>query len=138
MFQGIAPPFLTLSRETSDADLSITQEESGILGMNLVLPTRDGDTVAVRALLSSAGAQSFINYKEETSGVTPRSCAARNGHAAVTDQLITARCNVDIEDQTGATPISIAAHCGNDVQQTGGTTPLHIATKNGYVPSRIS
>ena len=70
--------------------------------MNLVLAAHDGDTVAVRALLSSAGAQSFINYKEETSGATPLYCAARKGHAAVTEQLIAARCNVDIEDQAGA------------------------------------
>ena len=86
-------------------------------GMNLVQAAHDGDTVAVRTLLSSAGAQSFINYMEETSGAfmwaTPLSCAARNGHAAVTEQLIAARCNVDLEDKAGARPLSIAAHDGH-------------------------
>ncbi len=71
--------------------------------MNLVLAAHDGDTVAVRALLSSAGAQSFINYKEDTSGASPLFCAARNGHAAVTEQLIEARCNVDLQIKDGRT-----------------------------------
>jgi ankyrin repeat protein len=39
--------------------------------------------------------------------------SAAQGLASVTKQLIVARCNID-------------------VQQTGGTTPLHIAAKNGY------
>jgi ankyrin repeat protein len=52
--------------------------------------SRDGDTVTVRKMLSTAGAQSMINYKD-ASGDTPLYCAAANGHASVTEQLIEVR-----------------------------------------------
>jgi len=44
---------------------------------------RDGDTFTVRKMLSTAGAQSLINY-QDASGSTPLYCAAYNRHAFVT------------------------------------------------------
>jgi ankyrin repeat protein len=67
----------------------------------LIFHARDGDTVTVRELLSTTDAQSFINY-QDASGVTPLSCSAHNGHAAVTEQLIDARCNIDLPDKFDA------------------------------------
>jgi len=50
---------------------------------------RDRDTVTVRTMLPSAGAQSLINYQDAT-GLPPLVVAAHNGHASVTKQLIEA------------------------------------------------
>ena len=70
---------------------------------------RDGDTVTVRTLLSTAGAQSWINYQDEN-GATPLSIAAFNGHASVTEQLIKSRCNIELQTKNGPTPLYFAAH----------------------------
>jgi ankyrin repeat protein len=59
---------------------------------------RDGDTETVRTLLSTAGALSLINT-QDASGYTPLYCEAHNGHASVTEQLIEARCNLDLPEQ---------------------------------------
>ena len=79
--------------------------------MLLINAARDGDTETVRTLLSSAEVQSFINY-QDASGATPLHTAAREGHEAVTKQLIEARCNVDLQANDGCTPLHIAAHQG--------------------------
>jgi hypothetical protein len=55
----------------------------------------DGDAAKVGTLLSTQGAQSFINYLN-ANGTTPLYMAAQNGHASVTKQLIEARCNIDL------------------------------------------
>jgi ankyrin repeat protein len=60
-------------------------------GQQLWNAARDGDTAKVHTLLSTQGAQSFINY-QVTNGYTPLHEAAFNGHEAVTKQLISSRC----------------------------------------------
>jgi hypothetical protein len=47
----------------------------------------DDDTETVSKMLSTAGAQSLINY-QHTLGVTPLLAAAANGHESVTKQLL--------------------------------------------------
>jgi ankyrin repeat protein len=63
--------------------------------LNIHATARDGDTVTVRTLLSTSDAVSLINT-QDASGATPLYCAAANGHAAVTQQLIEVRCNIDL------------------------------------------
>ena len=64
-------------------------------GKQLCEAARDGDAAKVSTLLSTQGAQSFINY-QDAQGATPLFLAARHGHAAVTEVLIAACCNVDL------------------------------------------
>jgi ankyrin repeat protein len=73
----------------------------GDAGKLIFAAARDGDTVTVGKILSTAGAQSLINYQEETSGATALHCAAQNGHESVTEQLIEARCNMDLQQKDG-------------------------------------
>ena len=61
------------------------------------LAARDGDTVSVNKMLSTAGAQSLINYKNAL-GTTALMFAAGKGHECVTKQLLEARCNVDLHE----------------------------------------
>ena len=68
-------------------------------GKQLWEAARDGDTLKVSTLLSTQGAQSFINY-QDANGVTPLFLAAENGHTTVTEKLLAARCNVDLHEQT--------------------------------------
>jgi ankyrin repeat protein len=70
---------------------------------------RHGDTVTVRTLLSTAGALSLINT-QDASGATPLHIAIRNGHAPITEQLIAARCNVDLQDEDGQTALYLAKY----------------------------
>ena len=86
----------------------------GDAGKFIFAAARDGDTVTVGKILSTAGAQSLINYQEETSGATALHCAAQNGHEFVTEQLIEARCNMDLQQKDGSTPLHIAAGKGKD------------------------
>jgi ankyrin repeat protein len=60
---------------------------------------RDGHTETVRTLMSTAGALSLINT-QDASGNTPLYCAAHNGHASVTEQLIEAHFNVDLQNKS--------------------------------------
>jgi len=53
------------------------------------LALRHGDTVTVRKMLSTAGAQSWIDC-QDSFGATPLLVAAANGHESVTKQLIEA------------------------------------------------
>ena len=70
-------------------------------GQQLWKAARAGDAAKVSTLLSAQGAQSFINY-QNAHGLTPLQSAAFNGHEAVTEQLIAARCSVDILNQNGS------------------------------------
>ena len=71
-------------------------------------------------MLSTAGAQSFINYQHALGdtplltalGATPLLAAAATGHVAVTEQLLEARCNVDLQMQGGVSPLHCAAAKG--------------------------
>jgi hypothetical protein len=54
---------------------------------------RDGDTVTVRKMLSTADAQSWIDYQSDL-GYTPIYIAALLNQPSITEQLIEARCNV--------------------------------------------
>ena len=72
-----------------------------------------GDAAKVGSLLSTQGAQSFINYQGAHGG-TPLHLAADKGHAAVTKQLIEARCNVDLQaNNDGATALQFAERQGH-------------------------
>jgi ankyrin repeat protein len=70
-----------------------------------------GDAAKVGTLLSTQGAQSFINY-QDAHGSTPILFAAQNGHSSVTEMLIQARCNMDLQREDGCTPLFIAAEKG--------------------------
>ncbi len=78
-----------------------------ITGQKLWNAARDGDAAKVSTLLSTQGAQSFINY-QVANVFTPLHCAAGQGLVAVTKQLIAARCSVDVQD-AGCTPLHAAA-----------------------------
>jgi ankyrin repeat protein len=67
-----------------------------------------GDAAKVSTLLSTQGAQFFINY-QDASGGHPLLYASGQGHAAVTKQLIFARCSVNLQDAHGNTPLHFAA-----------------------------
>ena len=54
-----------------------------------------GDASKVQTFLSVSNVQTFINY-QDTDGHTPLFKAAKKGHAAVVDQLIAARCNLNL------------------------------------------
>ncbi len=104
-----------------------------------------GDAVTVRLQLSTAGALALLNT-QDGNGATPLYCAARNGHSSVTEQLIEARCDVDLKANNGTTPIFLAAYhghasvtekliearCNIDVQEKNGGSPLHGASQNGH------
>jgi ankyrin repeat protein len=86
---------------------------------------------------------------QDIGGCTPLYTAAQQGHAAITKQLIDARCNVDLQNQAGATPLLlaaglgpkanaaiteqlIAARCNVDLQHKDGFTALHGAAYEGH------
>jgi hypothetical protein len=81
-------------------------------GEQLRQAAHDGDSAKVSALLSTQGAQSFINYQDEH-GCTPLFHAAKSGHEAVTKKLLAARCNVDLQSKMRATPLHMAAGYGH-------------------------
>ncbi len=70
----------------------------------LFLAVCDDDTVTVRKILSTAGAQSLLNYQNAL-GDTPLIFAAGKGHEAVTKQLLEARCNVDLHEAKFGCPV---------------------------------
>ncbi len=72
----------------------------------------DGDAAKVSTLLSTQGAQSFINY-QDADGYTPLVFAAGNGHEAVTKQLLAARCHVHLQANDGATALQYAEGQGH-------------------------
>ena len=81
-------------------------------GQQLWEAARDGDAAKVSTLLSTQGAQSFINY-QGAHGYTPLHLAADQGHEAVTKQLLAARCNVDLKDTNGLTALQAAERLGH-------------------------
>jgi hypothetical protein len=78
-------------------------------GVELIGAAFGGETAQVRSLLSGPDMQHFINYRTEKGG-TALFYAAQQGHVPVTEQLIAARCGIDVPDASGASPLSIAAH----------------------------
>jgi ankyrin repeat protein len=68
------------------------------------LAALDGDAETVSKMLSTAGAQSLINYQHALGdtplltalGASPLLAAAANGHVAVTEQLLEARSKMDM------------------------------------------
>ncbi len=124
------------------------EQEAGLVkgeAKKLARAARHGDTANVRTLLSTPAAQFFINYQDEFGGVCLH-IAAFNGHSSVTEQLIAARCNVDLQTKKGDTPLHIAAfnghalvaeqllaaRCNVHLQNGTGCTPLHSAALNGH------
>jgi hypothetical protein len=66
------------------------------------------DAATVSTMLSAPGSQSFINYQDAAhEGGTPLHAAACQGHAGVTELLIAARCNVDLQHSSGGTPVRV-------------------------------
>jgi len=80
-------------------------------------------------------------------GQTPLHLAAGGGHAAVTKQLIAARCSVDLQEKNGwatallyaarqghaaVTEQLIAAGCNVNLQMKDGRSPLHEAAYSGH------
>jgi len=128
-------------------------------GQQLCEAACDGDAANVSTLLSTKGAQSFINY-QDAHGATPLHFAAVKGHEAVTEKLLAARCNVDIQDKNGCTPLHfavfalwncalmplspaharpesvtkqlLAARCNVDLQDNNGFTALKVAEDRGH------
>jgi ankyrin repeat protein len=82
-------------------------------GKHLWEATHFGDAAKVCALLSTQGAQSFINY-QNADGDTPLIIAAYSGHESVTKQLIAARCNVDLQTKCEFSPLHDAANNGHE------------------------
>ena len=121
------------------------------------LAALDGDAETVSKMLSAAGAQSFINYQHALGdtplltalGATPLLAAAANGHVAVTEQLLQAPCNVDLQMQGGVSrsfldryfelASLIEARCSIDVPNVHGMTALHAAERMGHtaIPTLI-
>jgi ankyrin repeat protein len=115
-------------------------------GQQLCEAARDGDATNVRTLLSTQGSQTFINYQDAL-GRTPLFMAASGGHAAVTKQLLAARCKVDLQvELKGCTPIHaaafhghapvtkqlIVARCNVDLQEKLGITAFHFVAAKGH------
>jgi uncharacterized protein len=87
---------------------------------------------------------------QDKNGTTPLYAAAAEGHAAVTKQLIEARCNIDFNDanvplqiaaahgHAAVTKQLIEARCNVDLQNKNLCTPLYIAAEMGMLPSRSS
>ena len=116
------------------------------LGNELLEVSMWDDCAKVSTLLSSRGAQSFLNYQNEN-GFTPLHAATVNEHVNVTELLIGARCNVNATTETGRTPLIgaaqngltaiaqllIGARCNVDQQQYDGATPIYMAAFFGHL-----
>jgi ankyrin repeat protein len=106
-------------------------------GQQLIDAASDGHAAKVRTLLSTQGVQSFINY-QDPHGATPLHAAAVKGHAAITKQLIAARCNVDLQEHyAAATPLHVAAQEGHDAvakQLLAASCDVNLQTKLGFTP----
>ena len=116
-----------------------------MLGQQLWSAAGHGEDGEVRRLLSTEGAQSFINY-QGAHGKTPLHLAAGFGHEAVMEKLLAVRCNVDLQMWGGLTPLHfaitqglaavtnklIAARCDVNLQMMDGATALHLAAHLGH------
>ena len=100
--------------EDDDEDEEEEEEQQAMkYGGDLCMIADLGDASKVQTFLSVSNVQTFINY-QDTDGHTPLFKAAKKGHAAVVDQLIAARCNVDLANtDDGQTPLFIAAEQGH-------------------------
>ena len=69
--------------------------------------------------MSTQVAQSLIrgNYLD-ANGFTPLDMVTGKGHAAMTKQLIAARCNVNLQTKKGDTPMHLAAVRGQKGHET--------------------
>ena len=106
---------------------------SAVMGAQLLAAARDGDTTAVRTLLSMPGAQSFVDYQDEH-GATPLHLASYNGHASVTEQLLAARCNVDLQMKDGRNALILAQSQGQSAIVTLLTTFPNLRASMNQVP----
>ena len=88
--------------------------------------------MTVRTLLSSTGAH--IVDLQDQDGCTPLYIAAVHGHAAVTEQLIEARCNVDFQVKDGYTPLHRA--CWGRAE--GHTETVRVLLKAGAPADQMS
>ena len=96
----------------------------------------EGDAAKVGTLLSTHAAQSFINY-QHANGAAPLHWVVRKGHAAVTKQLIAARCNVDLQMEDSSTQLFVAAEYGHDCRSALKRTVtlmyrIFLVPRNGY------
>jgi ankyrin repeat protein len=80
-------------------------------GRKLLEAAEYGDAAEVSTLLSTPGAQCFIN-SQGTAGRTALHLAAGKGHEAVTEQLLAALCNVNLQAKNGGTVLHLAAAKG--------------------------
>jgi hypothetical protein len=99
-------------------ELPVPQEHksgsgNAMSGQQLCEAARDGEAAKVSTLLSTQGAQSFINY-QDANGYTPLLFAAQNGYSAITEKLLTARCSVDLQAENGFTALHSAAGKGHE------------------------
>jgi hypothetical protein len=76
------------------------------------------ETTKVSTLLSTQGVQSFINYQNED-GCTSLHITVGKGHVSVTKHLLSARCNVDIQEKHGSQT------CPDDRRHIDGTVICH-------------
>jgi ankyrin repeat protein len=130
--------------KSASKDASLIEPE---LDEQFYAAARDGDAVTVRTMLSTAAAQwliskraspALINYQDNF-GATPLLCAAINGHAAVTEQLIEARCNIDFQNKDGATALYFAAQNGHPSvtkQLIEARSNINHQEHGGYTPQR--
>ena len=81
------------------------------LGNELIEASIAGDSTKVETLISSQGAESFINYQNEH-GATPQHHTTVNDHETVTKLLIEARCNVNLTSCFRRTPLLNVAQRG--------------------------
>ena len=120
---------------------------------------RDGDAVSVKKLLSLEESRSWclfkdaklMNYQAAENGQTAILLTTLGGHAAVTELIIAARCNVDLQTKNGCTPLYCAAEEGHeavtkqliearynvDLQEEDGCTPLFIAALKGHAAALL-
>jgi hypothetical protein len=69
-------------------------------GLQLYDAAKRGDR-KVRTLLSTQDAQSFMNFQDKDGDTLQ--IGSGSGHAAVTEVLLAARCNVDLQTENGFT-----------------------------------
>ena len=57
--------------------------------------------------------QSFIN-DQDTHEVSPMFFTVENGRETVTGKVLTARCNVDLQEENESTPLYVVVHQGHE------------------------
>ena len=92
-------------------------------GQQLGKTTHDDNTAKISTLMSTQGAQSFINY-QDAHGRTPLHFSTLQGHATVTEHLIVVPCNVNLQVKI--------VRCAVDLQSNNGATSLQPAEHHGH------